>query len=375
MNKSNIEYEILTDDIFVGENNKYYYFYKIINKVNNMYYYGVHETRKIDDKYCGSGKELRKAQLNEGISNFKKYILKFFNTHKELYEYEKQVVTKEVALDNMSYNRHQGGDGSWDFTLGYVCVKDSKGNMFLVNKNDPRYLSGELVSNMKGLIHVKDINENKLTISVDEYRNNKDKYKMIFTNTVSIIDEDGTKKHIPKSEYDILKETKNICGITKGKGVFIDNDGNGIMCDVNDKRVISGELKGYTTKYTIYKFKNDFSKTCFTTKDDPRVKSGELVGINYGIIYCRDIKTGEKIKTTKDDPRLKTGEIISSKKYFNEKIRLNKFNFKLKEHYEKFYPEVIKLLSLNINLIDISKQTGYSYKKIKHIKERYESFK
>ena len=97
------------------------------------------------------------------------------------------------------------------------------------------------------------------------------------------------------------------------------------MCDINDERVLSGELKGYTSQYTVYKFKDDFNKTCFTTKDDPRVKSGELVGINYGIIYCRDVKTGEKIKTTKDDPRLKTGEIISSMKY----LKVNKnFNFK-----------------------------------------------
>ncbi|MBQ3415514.1 MAG: hypothetical protein IJH39_09275 [Clostridia bacterium] len=372
MNKDNIEYEILTNDVFKGENNKYYYFYKIVNKLNNMYYYGVHETTNINDKYCGSGRELRKAQQNEGILNFKKYILKFFNNHTELYKYEKEIVTKEVAIDNMSYNRHRGGDGSWDFTLGYVCVKDKNNNMFLVKKDDPRYISGELVSNMKGLIHVTDINGNKLTVSVDEYRNNKDKYKMIFNGTVSIIDENGIKKHIPKCEYDKLKETKNIHGVTKGKGVFIDNNGNGIMCDINDERVLSGELKGYTSQYTVYKFKDDFNKTCFTTKDDPRVKSGELVGINYGIIYCRDVKTGEKIKTTKDDPRLKTGEIISSMKY----LKVNKnFNFKTKQHYIEKYPEIINLLNLNVDLIEISKKTGYSYKKIKHIKERYESFK
>lgn len=244
--------------------------------------------------------------------------------------------------------------------------------MFLVKKDDPRYISGELVSNMKGLIHVTDINGNKLTVSVDEYRNNKDKYKMIFNGTVSIIDENGIKKHIPKCEYDKLKETKNIHGVTKGKGVFIDNNGNGIMCDINDERVLSGELKGYTSQYTVYKFKDDFNKTCFTTKDDQRVKSGELVGINYGIIYCRDVKTGEKIKTTKDDPRLKTGEIISSMKY----LKVNKnFNFKTKQHYIEKYPEIINLLNLNVDLIEISKKTGYSYKKIKHIKERYESFK
>ena len=315
MDKLKIDYEILTDNIFKGENNKYYYFYKIINLTNDKYYYGVHETKKIDDNYSGSGKKLVKEQLNIGIDKFKKYILKFFNNHQELYNYEKEVVNKEIVKDKNCYNCHIGGDGSWDFTLGRVCVKDKDNNTFMVDINDERYTSGELVSNMKGLIHVKDLNGNKLTIPKEEYQNNKDKYIFIFQNTVSIIDENGIKKHIPTKEYNILKSKGLINGITKGKGVFKDKNNNTFMCDVNDPKVISGEFVGATKEYTIYKYKSDFSKTCFTTKNDPRVLSGELVGINYGIVYCRNIKTGERVKIYRNDERLKNGELVTAKTY------------------------------------------------------------
>ena len=46
---------ILKEDIFKGENNKYYYLYKI-EFPNGKYYLGKNTTKNINDGYGGSGK-------------------------------------------------------------------------------------------------------------------------------------------------------------------------------------------------------------------------------------------------------------------------------------------------------------------------------
>jgi len=41
-------------------------------------------------------------------------------------------------------------------TSGLANVKDSESNRFLIDVNDKRYLSGELVGITKGMVNVKD---------------------------------------------------------------------------------------------------------------------------------------------------------------------------------------------------------------------------
>jgi len=43
-------------DSYRGNNNKFYYLYKIVNNINGKYYYGVHSTDDLEDGYAGSGK-------------------------------------------------------------------------------------------------------------------------------------------------------------------------------------------------------------------------------------------------------------------------------------------------------------------------------
>lgn len=371
-----INYIILTDNIFIGENNKYYYFYKITNNVNNNFYYGVHSTKNLNDRYAGSGCKLRKDIKKYGIENFKKEILKFFNNITEMYDYEKFIVTKDLVLNKNCYNSCSGGMGGWDFTLGRVSVKDKDGNNFMVDKDDPRLLSGEVVSNMVGLVHVKDKDGNKLTITTDEYQKYKNiKYFSYGTSKV-MAKINGKNVKISKNEYDKLKGMGQAAGVTVGKGCFMDKNGKKFLCDVNDPRVLSGELVGATKGLTIYKYKNDFSKTCFTKKDDPRVLSGELVGINYGIVYCRNPFTGEKIKTTKDDPRLLTGEIITSNKYaklYGEPKTLIK-KYKTKEEYYLKYKDIIDLYNDNKPISFISEKLEIKDKKVRYVLKRYLSF-
>ena len=121
---------------------KYHYFYKITNTLNNHFYYGVHNTDNLEDGYMGSGKRLHIAYEKYGIENFTKEILKFFDTAEEAFEYEAEVVNEELIKSNECYNI-QGGGKTFN-TENMIIVQDKEGNKFLVHKDDPRYVSGEL---------------------------------------------------------------------------------------------------------------------------------------------------------------------------------------------------------------------------------------
>lgn len=136
-----------------------HYFYKITNNLNGNYYYGVHSTTNLNDGYFGSGYALLRAIKKYGKANFTKENLKFFNSRSELLEYEKQIVTKELINDPKCYNISLGGIG--ESKTDEVTVRDKDGNYLKVNRQDPRYRSGELVAVSKGRIHIfKEIENN-----------------------------------------------------------------------------------------------------------------------------------------------------------------------------------------------------------------------
>lgn len=92
------------------EYKKYHYFYKITNLINGKYYYGIHSTDELDDQYLGSGLRLNLAYKKYGIENFKKEVLKMFETRKEASEYEKVIVDENKVNSNECYNLTTGGD-------------------------------------------------------------------------------------------------------------------------------------------------------------------------------------------------------------------------------------------------------------------------
>jgi len=192
---------------------KYHYFYKITNNLNGHFYYGVHNTDNLDDGYMGSGTRLHYAYKKYGIGNFTKEILKFFDTTKEAFDYESEVVNENLIKNINCYNITNGGEG-WGFNglatvkdkngntfsvpiddpryisgellpinKNKVTVKDKNGNTFSVSVNDPRYISGELVSNMVGLVHTKDKNGNIFTVAKDDPRYLTHKLIPLYTGT------------------------------------------------------------------------------------------------------------------------------------------------------------------------------------------------
>lgn len=119
-------------------NKKYHYFYKITNTINNHFYYGVHNTDDLNDGYMGSGVRLHKAYKKYGIENFKKEILKFFDSAKEAFDYEESVVNETLVYDKNCYNLQCGGKGGFIPNI-QDYIPSSKGRMVVKYKNTKEY--------------------------------------------------------------------------------------------------------------------------------------------------------------------------------------------------------------------------------------------
>ena len=222
---------------------KFHYFYKITNLVNNKYYYGVHSTNNLNDGYMGSGKRILYAIKKYGIENFKKEILKYFNSRIEMFEYEHLIINEEILKDPLCYNLMLGGYGG---------INDG---------------------NEKGYVNVSD--DNGLTwksIIKEEYHKNKKMYITKNTNKVSVSDDNGlTWKFIPKEEY------------YKNKNKYITLMTNRMLA------------------------KDKFGKIYIVYKNDERLKTGELVHNWFNCHHTKEVKEKiRKTMTPKDskNPRV-----------------------------------------------------------------------
>jgi len=90
-------------------NRKYNYIYQITNLINGKIYIGIHKTDKLEDGYMGSGSILKISIKKYGIENFKKDILKFYDTYEEAIEEEMRLVTENFIEDTSNYNIRTGG--------------------------------------------------------------------------------------------------------------------------------------------------------------------------------------------------------------------------------------------------------------------------
>lgn len=219
---------------------KYNYFYKITNNINNHFYYGIHSTDNLNDGYMGSGSRLHAAYKKYGIENFSKDILKYFDTREECAQYEAEAVTEQLVLDNNCYNISCGGE-YWN-TLNSVPVIDiSTGKQFRCSKSDPNYISGQYVFNLTGCTVVYDSVTNKnVLIPVDQYKSNKDRYKHISKNY--IISKDIKTNKIMRVSYKDFQSNENYVGLTKNKVLVKDKNNSAFLVDINDERLINGEL-------------------------------------------------------------------------------------------------------------------------------------
>lgn len=264
-------------------NNKqqYHYFYKITNLINNHFYYGVHNTNNLNDGYMGSGKRLQYAYKKYGIENFKKEILKYFNTKEEAYEYESIIVNEELINNKECYNIVTGGKGSFPKQCNdpnNIRVKDLNGNCFVTTKDDPRWLNGELVGLTKGTA----VFRNKITKETKSLEiNNVDLniWEFIHCHKVNV-----------KDKY-----------------------GNYLQVDVTDERYISGELT------VVWKNKKHTEKTkqkMSLTHKKNNHQQGEK-NSQFGTCWIYNNKENKKIKKEELNDYINLGWIKGRKMKFN----------------------------------------------------------
>ena len=119
----------------------FYTIYKTTNTVNNKIYIGMHKTKKLDDGYLGSGKDLQVDIGKHGIELFEKEILYIFDNEKDMREMEKETVDEEFVSRKDTYNLNLGGTGSWHHAN--KNGNNNKSNQYLIVsqkiKDDPIY--------------------------------------------------------------------------------------------------------------------------------------------------------------------------------------------------------------------------------------------
>ena len=312
---------------------KYNYFYKITNIVNNKFYYGIHSTNNLNDKYMGSGKALREAILKYGIDNFKKEIIKYFDTFQEACAYEKEIVNGELVKNPNCYNLVEGGYYLSDeiiakkkLTFNNINHQQGSNNSqygkcWINNGEDSIKISRELISEYLNCGWILGrIIKNKENIS----KNNKIKRFWIYNSA-------GETKHVLVDELDeyissgwyrgrkcseIQSEEIQKVQVRKRIRVRDCND-NIFIVDLDDPRYISGELIAYN-KGHVACVDSSGIKVGLISINDPRYISGEykpvarrsgmkgkvIVKDSSGVVYCVE----------KDDPRYLSGELVGVNK-------------------------------------------------------------
>jgi hypothetical protein len=181
------------------------------------------------------------------------------------------------ASDNYVYTTREEAInlGYTSFSANKISVKDKDGNTFQINKDDDRFISGELVGVTTGM------------------------------NTV--FDSKGHSHYVSKYDSRILSgEFKQF---TSGMVVVKDKDGRTQRVSVTDEKYLSGELKGITSGLVLVKYSDRRNNDKFyVNKMDIRYISGELVPWMRGMKKAED-NYGNIVLVYPDDTRLNTGEL------------------------------------------------------------------
>ena len=122
----------------------FYLIYQITNKLNGKIYYGAHQTNIKDDGSMGSGKHLKSAIKKYGVDNFEKAILFEANSKEEMFDYERNLVTRSVVADTNYYNLKIGGEGG--SSPGRKLSEEAKRKIGKATSSRPGALKGKRLS-------------------------------------------------------------------------------------------------------------------------------------------------------------------------------------------------------------------------------------
>jgi hypothetical protein len=189
---------------------------------------------------------------------------------------------KVLALQSFYVNKRK------QFKGVFVGRDVKTGEILLINNDDPRFLSGEVVHPTKG--------------------------------TSMVRDSAGNIFRVPKDDPRIGIELEPV---NKGMKIMRDKQGNTIRVPKDDPRIASGDLVSVSKGRIAVK--DAMGNTFSVYKDDLRYISGELVGVQRGakainktprikgskVAY--DVETGKRMQVSPQDPRWGLGEITTKR--------------------------------------------------------------
>lgn len=265
------------NDIILGNDNRYHYFYKIINTNNHNYYYGIHSTGNLYDNYHGSGSLLKHEYKIYGKDIFIKIVLKFFESRQDLLKYEHDIINNDILEDDSCYNLIPGGS-------------DNK---------------------MNNCVSVRDADDNTFMMSIDKYRKNKELYKATTKDMVHV--------HMNHNDRLILKSDINKYlsnGWALGQSTKSSLGKIAINRDSHEKRIYPNEIEYYINMGWniggVSRNKNSKSniKDClWITKDDinkriPKSDLNQYISTGWRI--------GTSQKTIKGYIKINNGEMCKA---------------------------------------------------------------
>ncbi len=257
-------------------------------------------------KYFSSSRD-EKFIANQAINpdNYKYEILSTHETrdlaNKEEYRLHDLY---DVGVNEQFYNKAKSS--SYGFCIaGKITVKDKNGNTLAVNKDDPRYLSGELVHHTKGMHTVKhSITGETTTMPLDDQRYLSGEYVSISKGMIRCYDKLGNIHKVSNTDERFL--AGELIAFSKDKLIAKDKNNNLYQVYKDDERLLNGELVSYFTDMVTIR---NSDGTCSTISKEQFDGDDSLKGVNVGKVLCKD-KDGNCFVVSKDDERILSGELI-----------------------------------------------------------------
>ena len=243
----------------------YYLIYETTNTITGKKYRGKHKTTDIHDGYLGSGKYLKRAISKYGKEDFVKDIIFMAFTEDDLNWVERHIFVDAEWLSSNTYNLKLGGEGGGD--PGLVATKEH-GLVPTSVYNSQRHMYEGVA---KGKLPVIDSNGLTFSVNVDDPRlKTGELVPCLHKNGhINVLDSHGNVKKLHKDEYD--KSTH--LHLSKGKTSVRDSTGSTFSVNVDDPRLKTGELVGVTkgTSFTnfVYDIFDIEGKIRYTCSDEP----------------------------------------------------------------------------------------------------------
>lgn len=321
---------------------KYHYVYQITEKSSNKKYIGV-RTSEVSPEFdlgifyfsSSSDMDFIKNQRNKP-QDYIYEVLSIFD-NRECANLEEERLHEINQVDsNPEYINRRKANGSF-YNHDKVVVKDSEGNIFITDKNNPKYLNGEYVSFVKDMVAVKDSCGNNFIVNRTDPRYISGELIGVCTGKTVVVDERNQKYFVDKNDHRIqsgefkhmnhgkvvVKDKNNstyqlsvndelytsgvVQHINVGKILVVDKDGNVYSVYKDDARYVNGDLVAISKNRVVVR---DTQGNVFATSiNDPKYLNGEYTHINKGKISAKDIH-GNTYSIYKNDPRYLTGELI-----------------------------------------------------------------